>query len=25
LDGCYIPFDGKEKQISNYEVLCYNN
>jgi hypothetical protein len=24
LDGCYIPFDGKEKQISNYEVLCYN-
>jgi hypothetical protein len=24
LDGCYIPFDGKEKQISDYEVLCYN-
>ncbi|KAI3596950.1 carbohydrate-binding module family 12 protein [Moniliophthora roreri] len=23
LDGCRIPYDGKEKTIDQYEVLCY--
>jgi hypothetical protein len=25
LDGAYIPYGGKEVNVKNYEVLCYNN
>ncbi|KAG6920109.1 hypothetical protein DXG01_010177 [Tephrocybe rancida] len=25
LDGAYIPIDGTEKNIKEYEVLCYNS
>jgi len=25
LDGAYIPYDGKEKHVRDYRVLCYNN
>jgi hypothetical protein len=25
MDGAYIPYDGKEKHIREYRVLCYNN
>ncbi|KDR70428.1 hypothetical protein GALMADRAFT_884972 [Galerina marginata CBS 339.88] len=25
LDGAYIPYDGGEKHIREYRVLCYNN
>ncbi|KAF8891730.1 carbohydrate-binding module family 12 protein [Infundibulicybe gibba] len=25
LDGAFIPYDGTEKHVNEYRVLCYNN